>query len=172
VTDTPLQPGAGSLGLTGHAPLRFTGPLEAITALYRYFIWADRMRSHFLDLLAAADAREKAGQPVSVEERLFTYPYMSYWYAGAYVVVDGWARRLHLNDPTIDELLLSPNVAKLKRHRHGTFHFHPKYFDAKLLEFTTSGDWAAWIEQLHEEFRRWFLDYFRQLDSEEGESNA
>jgi hypothetical protein len=172
VTDTPITPGAGSLGLTGYRPLRFIGPLEAIAALHRYFIWADRMRLHFFELSSAADAREKAGQPVSVEERLFTYPYMSYWYSAIYVVIEGWTIRLRLSDPAIDELLRSSNVAKIEQHRHGTFHFHPKYFDAKLLAFTTSGDWAAWIEQLHKEFRRWFLDYFRQLDSEEGDSNA
>jgi hypothetical protein len=41
--------------------------------------------------------------------------FMSYWYGGLYVVVEGW-RELRLSDPKIDALLTSQNVNLLKRY--------------------------------------------------------
>ncbi len=72
------------------------------------------------------------------------YPYMSYWYSGAYAVVEGWWE-LGLSDPTVDDLLRSPNVDLLRR--------------------IGEGGSARWIADLWEALDGWFLDYFKQRDS-------
>src|SRR6266481_2912313 len=62
---------------------------RATFTLHRYFLWAYRMRTHFDDLLKKRIQRtamgEKANQFYSEETM-----YMSYWYGGLYVVIEGW----------------------------------------------------------------------------------
>lgn len=84
-----------------------------VIALHRYFVWADRMRVH-LDAIPPG---------TGATEALFSHPYLSYWYGGMYVVIEGW-QRLGLHDPEVDDLLTSDNVKHLERHRHGAFHYH------------------------------------------------
>ncbi len=50
--------------------------------------------------------------------KLLARAYMSYWYGGLYVVIEGY-RRLKLQDPSIDKLLLSRNTMLLKKFRDG-----------------------------------------------------
>jgi hypothetical protein len=120
-----------------------------IHALHRYFIWADRMRWH-LD-------HEILPRRESATETMFLHPYMSYWYGGMFVVVEGW-RRLRLEDTEIDLLLGRKDLlAALESHRHGSFHYHPEYFDEKLLAFMSQPDSAEWIRRLREAMSRWFL---------------
>ena len=47
--------------------------------------------------------------------------FMYYWYASLYVVVGGF-QKLHLNDPTIEALVLSPNAHALRRCRNAVLH--------------------------------------------------
>jgi hypothetical protein len=82
--------------------------------LRRYFIWANRVRTHFDESL------DKKGVPD--EHSIMLEPYMSYWYAGLYVVIEGW-KGLGLRDEKIDSLLDSPNVDLLRRYRNGVFSF-------------------------------------------------
>jgi len=128
---------------------------EAELSLHRYFIAANRMRVHFDEVLQAGkDARK----PHQVETRL----YMSYWYAGLYVVVEGW-EELKLRDLEIDKLLQHKNVALLKRFRNGVFHFQKKYDDARFTDLIQDGeDVVGWIRKLNLEFGRWFLDPARR----------
>lgn len=69
-----------------------------------------------------------------------SFLYMSYWYGGLYVVIEGW-QRLKLSDDIIDNLLISSNVQLLKRYRNGVFHFQKEYIDksrAPSLSVSTS----------------------------------
>jgi hypothetical protein len=115
------------------------------------------MRWHFDQILGEKEPRREGWD---VDTRL----YMSFWYAALYVVIEGW-QELKLNDPAIDQLLASPNVPLLKRYRHGTFHFQKEYDDKRFLNFMTKGnDVVAWVRRLHEEFSRFFLEWFGQQE--------
>lgn len=136
-----------------------------IFTLHKYFIWADRMRFHFNQLIRLKLLLKLKGKPVfdySSEKGIQLLLYMSYWYAGMYVVIEGW-KKLALSDPKIDNLLESPNVDLLRRYRNGVFHFQKEYFNEKFMGFIDSGfDAVTWIRELREEFSRFFLDWFKQ----------
>jgi hypothetical protein len=129
-----------------------------IFSLHRYFIWADRMRVHFDYILM-----KKLKSPKSKSD-IETNLYMSYWYAGMYVVIEGW-KELKLSDFKIEQLLDSPNVDLLKRYRNGVFHFQKEYFDERFLGFIRDGKNAVkWIRELREEFSRFFLDWVKRSE--------
>ena len=101
-----------------------------VFTLHRYFIWANRMRTHFDSLLS-----ERANR------------------------IEGW-QELGLKDPLIDPLLLSNNVALLRRYRNGVFHFQRTYFDNRFVEFMRDGEnCVVWVRQLNNEFGRFFLSW-------------
>jgi hypothetical protein len=111
------------------------------------------MRTHFDELLAKSKSKGW-----DIEAHL----YMSYWYAGLYVVIEGW-EELKLGDPVIDDLLASPNVPLLKRYRNGTFHFQRKYDDNRFLDLINKGkNVVEWVRTLNREFGRFFLDWISQ----------
>jgi hypothetical protein len=123
-----------------------------VVTLHRYFIWANRMRTHFDEILA----REQL--PIKDAAEIESFLYMSYWYGGLYVVIEGW-KALSLSDTIIDELLRSPNVKLLKRYRHGVFHFQRNYHDKRFVEFMSQGvNEVAWVRSLNEQFGRYFLE--------------
>ena len=127
---------------------------EAELSLHRYYIAANRMRVHFDGLLRTGANDRKS--------RLETRLYLSYWYAGLYVVVEGW-KGLNLKDPEIDRLLQHKNVALLKRFRNGVFHFQKKYNDARFSSLIQDGeDVVGWIRSLNLAFGRWFLEPARR----------
>jgi hypothetical protein len=139
---------------------------EEVFALHRYFRWADVMRATYEETVVAARSTEGGRKPlaagqdfdesrVRMMERAFGMPYMSYYHGGLYAVIEGW-RRLALSDPTIDQLLKSPNVAKLESYRHGAFHFHPEYFDKKFLGLFHSDEGMDWVRSLRNAFHTWF----------------
>lgn len=120
---------------------------EALLALHRYFIAASHMRSHFNEVI---------GQPrfSIVESNL----YMSYWYAGLYVVIEGW-QDLGLTDPSVDALLDSPNVSLLRRFRNSVFHYQRKYYSEKSLGLIRDGEEVAiWVSDLSEHLGRSILE--------------
>ena len=53
-------------------------------ALHRYFIWSDRMRVHFENTLKNKEEMDKHIFEIDA------FLYMSYWYGGLYVVIEGW----------------------------------------------------------------------------------
>lgn len=125
---------------------------ESFLALHRYFIWANQMRGHFEEVLSKHSGPVKKTKKFWIESNL----YMSYWYGGLYVVIEGW-RKLQLVDSVIDELLGSKNVELLKRYRNGVFHFQSKYSNSRFTDFMTVGENAVeWIRQLNKEFGRYF----------------
>ena len=102
-----------------------------VVTLHRYFIWANRMRPHFDEVLSKGDLGE--GRKADIESFL----YMSYWYGGLYVVIEGW-RELKFADAVIDKMLQSPNVKLLRRYRNGVFHFQKNYNDERFEGFMRS----------------------------------
>ena len=129
-------------------------PPPALISLHRYYIWANKIRTHFDELLSEQEPR-RAGW--DIEANL----YMSYWYAGLFVVIEGW-RKLQLRDSAIDPLLTSQNVDLLKRYRNGVFHFQSDYHDERFLGFIRDGqDAVAWVRALNQEFGRYFLERLR-----------
>ena len=125
--------------------------------LHRYFIWADRMRYHFDGLLHTKGEAIAAGK-----EPIEPFLYMSYWYGGMYVVIEGW-KKLGLSDPRIDELLESPNVRLLKRYRNGVFHFQKRYFDNRFMELWRDGhDAVAWVRGLSQALGEFLLAHLER----------
>ena len=107
--------------------------LMDVLSLQRYLEWSEQMRQHFERLLNQGCRHQYAnqGRPGDVCS-------LAYWYAGLYAVVEGWSG-LKLTDPTIDELLASPNVDHLRRFRNGAFHYqrdYRDYSDRRFLEIT------------------------------------
>jgi len=122
----------------------------SIITLHRYFIWADRMRVHF-DEVISKGALDEATQ-------IDGFLYMSYWYGGLYVVIEGW-QKLKRSDPVIDTMLQSPNVDLLRRYRNGVFHFQNNYNDKRFLAFMEEGkDSVSWVRSLNVHFGRFFLE--------------
>lgn len=132
--------------------LKMAKPIDnEVITLHRYYIWANRMRTHFDAVLARREETSAAGFPIEA------HMYMSLWYSCLYVVIEGW-RKLGLKDETICTLLESPNTTLLRRYRNGVFHFQPKYFDRKSLGLIEQGENVVnWVRTLNHELGRFFL---------------
>jgi len=135
--------------------------LESHTSIYtlhRYYIWANKLRTDFYQVLGNHVPSDIVSTKSGFEELL----YMSYWYASLYVVIEGW-RDLNLNDSKIDILLSSPNVDLLKRYRNGVFHFQKNYFDNRFSDLIVNGiNVVEWITELNREFGRFFLEWSKK----------
>ena len=124
--------------------------LMQVLSLHRYFSWSEWMRGNFERL-------SDRGVRVSLRtlEGQEAFCYLAYWQAGLYAVVEGW-HDLGLSDPTIDTLLTSPNVRRLRRFRNGAFHYQKNYFDARFLEITEAEGSARWLYDLVRALDAWF----------------
>ena len=137
-----------------------------IITLHRYFIWADRMKVHFDQVLQGVGPTPVNVDFAKKKEGIDTFLYMSLWYATLYVLIEGW-QELKLSDLKIDELLKSSNVKLLKRYRNGVFHFQKEYYDKRFLELMSEGkDVANWTRNLRDEFSRFFLDIHKEMPKE------
>jgi len=124
-----------------------------VFSLHRYFAWCAEMREHY----------QEVGMQVSPPPSFFenenagrAFMYLSYWYAGLHVVCEGWDE-LKLSDPEIDTLLKFPHREKLKRFRHGVYHYQADYFDQRFMGALVAGkDFADWAESLMIAFARYF----------------
>jgi hypothetical protein len=117
------------------------------------------MRVHFDALARQLFEHPEPGGTKEIESRIF----LSLWYAGLSVVIEGW-KRLKLTDAAVDELLKSKNVKLLKDFRDSIYHFQPRYDEKRFVAFITEGtDVVPWVRTLNVEMGRWFLDYFKQL---------
>ena len=132
---------------------------RAVHTLHRYYIWANWMRLHFYDLVPKIAENQKPDR--FSNEVIEADMYTSLWYGELYVVIEGY-HELKLSDPTIDALLTSPNVALLKRYRHGVFHFQKAHFDAGFIAFMRDAkDPAQWVGELNRAFGAFFLNRFQ-----------
>lgn len=127
-----------------------------VASLHRYYIWQNQVRVHFHDELR--EARERGeGLTHSSEAGITVFLYMSYWYAGLYVVIEGW-RELGLQDDEIGQLLDSPNVDLLRRYRNGVFHFQRTYYDERFIDLLRGADVVDWTRALNSAFGRALLE--------------
>lgn len=132
-----------------------TKDIEIVT-LHRYYIWANKMRTDFDEILKKKLHKTIPDDQYEIESNL----YMSYWYAALYVVIEGW-KELGLRDDKIDILLDSPNVELLRRYRNCVFHFQLEYYDERFLKFMRDGiNCVEWIRNLNLEFGRYFLSWY------------
>lgn len=127
--------------------------------LHRYYLWANRKRTHLDEKLPAFGEQLSTNPNVWTDEGIESFMYMSYWYAGLYVVVEGW-RELALSDPAVDALLSeTEKVELLKKYRHGVYHFQKDYFDHRFMDFVAGGnDIVVWVRTLNQAFGGYFLN--------------
>jgi hypothetical protein len=129
-------------------------PTDAeVLTLHRYYIWANKFRTHFDQILGSAETLDPNPRVWFFDEAGL---FLSYWYAALYVVIEGWLE-LGLQDEEIDALLASPNVDHLRRYRNGVCHFQSKYFDERFVELMASPGSAEWVRSLNYELGRFFL---------------
>ena len=130
--------------------------LDNVGALSRYFIWSDKLRRDFYQLVTNED---KAPDKTIFLEHVHIY--MSYWYSSLYVLIEGW-HSLGLQDKEIDRLLASPYVDLLRRYRNAVFHFQKRFSDKRFIELMLVGrEGVDWVRQLHGEFGRFFLVWWK-----------
>ncbi|MEK7597280.1 MAG: hypothetical protein AAB441_01390 [Patescibacteria group bacterium] len=136
---------------------------DPVNILHKYFIWANRMRTHFDDILEKHGKRKIDEHSFGIESMM----YMSLWYGLLYVVIEGW-KTLKLNNSIIDSLLKSPNTDLLNRYRNAVFHFPKihKYLDQRFENFYKEKTTVEWVRKLNLEFGRYFLQYFRVKTNE------
>lgn len=125
-----------------------------VNILHRYFIWANRMRIYFDEVLKKHTEGKIDEHRFGIESMM----YMSLWYGLLYVVIEGW-KSLKLSDAAIDKLLKSPNADLLKRYRNAVFHYpkKQKYHDERFENFFQEKTTVQWVRQLNSEFSRYFL---------------
>jgi hypothetical protein len=154
---TLAQRPAGELRIVlavSDTPVRVTTSND-IHTLHRYWLWADQMKELFGVEL------NTVGSQFDAEGTIHRDAYMSLWYALLAVVIEGWTE-LRLSDPVVAELLQSPNVDKLRRYRHGVFHFQRRYWDVRRTDFLMGGaESAAWVRRVHDELGRVLLAAIR-----------
>lgn len=131
-------------------------PVEV--ALHRYFIWANKMRTDFDNLLAEEKNTKSPEDKFLIEQNLNIY--MSYWYAGLYVVIEGW-KALKLQDADISNLLKKEDyIDLLRKYRNGVFHYQQDYFSSKFTDvWSQKQDFITWIRELNSLFGRYFLQW-------------
>lgn len=130
-----------------------------VNILHRYFIWANRMRIYFDDVLKKHTEKKIDEHRFGIESMM----YMSLWYGLLYVIIEGW-ESLKLNDAAIDGLLKSPNSDLLKRYRNAAFHYPKKrqYHDERFEKFFKEKTTVKWVRELNSEFSRYFLDALKK----------
>lgn len=122
-----------------------------VITLHRYYIWANKMRVDFYNIMEIENRISKAQYEIE------SLMHMSLWYGSLYVVIEGW-QKLKLEDKIIDDLLKSKNVDLLRRYRNGVFHFQKEYSDSRFKKLWDEKDVVEWITKLNEEFGRFFLE--------------
>ena len=127
---------------------------KEILSLHRYFFWAGCMRFQFFERLRAAKNDHERSNAHFLE------PYLPYYYAGMYILAEGW-KRLQLADSGIDVLLDAKRLALLEHFRNGVYHFHPEYYDEKFRGFWAQGRGIhKWSDELFLAFDAFFRGWF------------
>jgi hypothetical protein len=117
-----------------------------IFSLDRYFVWSAEMREHYMQVGAKVSPTPSFFDNENANR---AFMYLSYWYAGLYVVCEGWKDELKLSDPEIDALLKSRYVDVLRRFRNGVYHYQEDYFSPKVMAALMLGkDFDEWVNSL------------------------
>src|ERR1019366_3727804 len=128
-----------------------------VITLDRYFMWCRFQRDHYKEIKVTWET-----DFFDSMEMQHAFMCLSYWYAGLYVVCEGW-QELKLSDSEIDKLLASPYLDVLRRYRNGVFHFQQDYFDKRLKEAIKLGqDFHCWVEELMSNFQRYFRHWWQK----------
>ena len=130
---------------------------KEVHALHRYLIWSIHMREQGLRL------KDEKVPDDPVEKRLWLirpFMWLALWLSLLYVVAEGY-QELGLSDPAIDKMLASPHLDLLRRFRNGAFHYQRDYFDPRFTDVFSSDAVRDWSVQLHDEFRRFFLEWYK-----------
>ena len=133
---------------------------NAIHALHRYFVWANRLRQQFEDSVRAQGPPPTQDGKALREWFLVPFFHLSYWLATLYVVVDGW-RELGLASKPVDALLDPTRLELLRRYRNGVYHFQADYFDSRFANFLDSEDTVEWASALHDKLSSMGLRGFK-----------
>ena len=142
-------------------------PNEIELSLHRYFMAANVMRIAFDNELPVFEKEVPFEETVAWVLKLHVSKaghYMDYWYAGLWVVVEGW-KKAGLSDPMVDALLDSPNTKLLRKYRHQVFHFHEDYVNMPLWEMVSIRETAVWIRKITEAFSQYFLRPLKERGS-------
>lgn len=139
---------------------RRPGAPQEFASLFRYFVWADLMRQYFDHELLQAPGTDDPFMFFSTKRGIF----MTYWYGGLYVVIEGW-RELDLHDSQVDLLLESGNVELLRRFRNGAFHYQRAWLDARLSDFCGSPDSVRWVRELTRRFGEYLTGEMRRQNA-------
>ena len=134
-----------------------------IYTLHKYFIWANRMRTHFDEVLTISVNNKIETKSENKKFEIETDMYMSLWYVLLYAVVEGW-RELKLHDEKINLLISNKNTKLLRRYRNRVFHFDKMDNDIRFQKFFEEQSTVQWTKDLNKEFGRWFLDYYKKLN--------
>lgn len=126
---------------------------EEIFSLHKYFIISDFLHNDFHNYIKNNKNRE-----FFIIESSYK---MSLWYSTLYVVIEWWQEN-KLEDKNINNLLLNnlENLEKLRKFRNWTFHYQKKYWNNKITKILNDTNFIKWIENLHSEFSKYFLNYF------------
>jgi len=125
-------------------------------SLHRYFMWCLAMREHYEEIAERFSPTPSFFENPAADE---AFIYVSYYYAGLYVVCEGW-QALKLSDPEIDGLLASPHLDVLRKFRNGVYHFQADYFDKRVMKaFMLGEDFDSWIISLIAAFLRFFNEW-------------
>lgn len=128
---------------------------DAQFVLHRYFLAPDQMRSEFRKTLW-----EHGPHPEITVRGMHQKVLMQLWHMSLYVVIEAW-QKLGLTDPTVDELLTSPNRDLLRQHRNAVAHFQPEYQSAKEIGVLVEESAQQWIEDVHRAIGRYLDDWLR-----------
>lgn len=139
---------------------------QIIPILFRYFMAASLMSQDFDGYLRDPGEQAHMGDDPMLFLSSKVGLTMCLWYGMLFVVIEGW-QEARLSDLAIDNLLLSPNVALLRRFRNGMFHFQKdQWLSTKLSDFCGSNDSVPWVRALTSEFRRYFLAEMKRISGE------
>lgn len=147
---------------------------EVLFCWARYLYWADLHFRRYLQI-SEESVLEKSGEvPTDWPVWWRVFAATSQWYAAEYVVIEGW-RDLGGSDSEVNAILVGRQdfVHMLRRYRNGVFHFSPRFFEPRFLDFLrASMRTIPWLHHLHEELLRYYWQFVENLPGSTSEQRA
>ena len=143
----------------------------AFLALNKYFLramhqyWAYMSTHKKIDEKYGAADFHKARQ---TQDGFELSLHFDFWCASLYAAIEGY-EKLGMEYPRTERLLESPMFEKLRKYRHGTFHFIENYFDADTQELAITPDGINWVRELQLTFGQ---EMKEELERRRGLMNA
>lgn len=122
------------------------GRIRDYLTLHRYFLYASRNRSLFLQELKADEL-----------DHPHTQIHLDLWYAFLFVDVEGW-RKEKIRDQAVTILLRdAKKVALLEGYRNAVFHYGSNYIDPRQDKLFRDPEFVKWVWELHDAISNFFL---------------